>query len=161
MLHFHKLIYINELGQVKCNLVRGWGSVGYIMCGCGSKQTRGKQTRRLNRERSAGIMTGQDVIVLSYHQPGCCPEMKKNDYNDYNAESRLLGSILFPSNILYLNSDSEKTKKKLKLAYKRKKVFSGCCLFHKISSAIFFKMLCGNVVNACYLDINGQFWTFK
>lgn len=65
MLHFHKLIYINELGQVKCNLVRGWGSVGYIMCGCGSKQTRGKQTRRLNRERSAGIMTGQDVIVLS------------------------------------------------------------------------------------------------
>lgn len=65
MVHFHKLIYINELGQVKCNLVRGWGSVGYIMCGCGSKQTRGKQTRRLNRERSAGIMTGQDVIVLS------------------------------------------------------------------------------------------------
>lgn len=23
MVHFHKLIYINELGQVKCNLVRG------------------------------------------------------------------------------------------------------------------------------------------
>ena len=95
---FHEPFYINELGLVKRDLVSGWRSVSYITCGCGSKQARGKQTRRQNGERSSEIMTGQDVIILSIGH-----DAAQRWRTIITIIMKTAGSILFPSNILYFN----------------------------------------------------------